>query len=112
MSQNGLYLEQMIKSLSPLSRRLTLIDRRRHRFVVNENLWGKEVADAARLAEQARHGKEMSRMAGLRTTQEVTNNVSEDTQKIIYELEEAICDLARRNNMMAQESGKGTSKQH
>ena len=58
---------------------LTLIDRRRHRFVVNEKLWGKEVADAARFAEQARNGKEMSRMAGLRTTQVVTNNVGEDT---------------------------------
>ena len=60
---------------------------------VNEKLWGKEVADAVRFAEQARNGQEMSRMADFRTTQVVTDKVSEDTQKIIYELEEAISDL-------------------
>ena len=71
---------------------------------MNEKLWGKEVADAARFAEQARNGQEMSRMADFRTTQVFTDKVSEDTQKIIYELEEAISDLTRRNKMMAQES--------
>ena len=29
-----------------------------HRFVVNEKVWGKEVADAARSAEQARNERE------------------------------------------------------
>ena len=47
MSWNGLYLEQMIKIVIATVAKLALNDRRRHRFVVNEKLWGKEVADAA-----------------------------------------------------------------
>ena len=70
------------------------------------------MTDAARFAEQAWNVEEMSGMAGLRTTQVVTNSVSEDKQKIFYVLEEAISDFARRNNMLAQESEQGPSKQH
>ena len=51
-----------------------------HRFVVNEKLWRKDVADAARFAEQARNEseKELNRRAELWPSQVSAIKVSDD----------------------------------
>ena len=52
--------------------------------MVDEKLWGNEVADAARFAEQAKretNGEEMSRKAEHRISQVSANKVSDDTRK-------------------------------
>ena len=69
--------------------------------MVSEKLWGKEVADAARFAEQARNEEETSRIAELRMSKLITNKVSEDTQKKMSESAEAIATLRAENGIKA-----------
>ena len=79
------------------------------RFVASEKLWGKEVADAARFAEQARNKEETNRIAELRKSKLITNKVSEDTQKKMSESAEAIATLRAENGIKA--SRRRRSKQ-
>ena len=82
-----------------------------HRFVVDEKLWCKEVAGEARFAEQARNGRneeEMNRTADLRMSQVSAIEVSDDTQKKILELDDAIADLRAENSIGAKESDSAT----
>ena len=74
-----------------------------HRFVVNAKPWRKEVADAARSAEQARNEEGMNRMAELKTTYVATDKVSGDTGKTISELEGATVTLCAENSIRKQD---------
>ena len=82
-----------------------------HRFGVDEKLWCKEVAGEARFAEQARNRRneeEMDRTADLRMSQVSAIEVSDDTQKKIVELDDAIADLRSENSIGAKESDSAT----
>ena len=67
------------------------------RFVISGKLWGEEVADAARFAEQARNEEETIRIAELRKSKLITTKVSENTRKKMSESEEAIATLRAEN---------------
>ena len=76
------------------------------RFVASEKLWGKEVADAVRFAEQARNEEETSRIADLRKSKLITNKVSEDTQKKMSESAETIATLGAEIDIKASRKSR------
>ena len=109
---------QKIRFVSLLSRSLRWTKEDTTVFVVNQKLRGTDVADAARSAEQARKEKyeeEMNRTAELRSSQVCASKVSDDTQKNILELEDAIAVLRAENNketVLRKRSTKGTEEQN
>ena len=76
------------------------------RFVASEKLRNKEVADAARFAEQARNKEETNRIADLRKSKLITNKVSEDTQKKMSESEDSIPTLRAENGIKASRKSR------